>query len=150
MATARWYEKMKRKRLKTNRNILPGNIKKNTQGPSFTQEQYDFEDCILPVNDKTFWRILKDEGIKYSTHSKPYICPVCAEGPVNAVLRENIDKDLAEIAGLQETASCKPIPLNDTAEAQVWNKLQQRQQELVCERDLLDFSLREYERHLEQ
>ena len=83
MATARWYEKMKRKRLKTNRNILPANIKKNTsQGPSFTQEQYDFEDCILPVNDKTFWRILKDEGIKYSTHSKPYICPVCAEGPV--------------------------------------------------------------------
>jgi hypothetical protein len=97
MAMARYKKKLLDKRLSNNRGIMPAKLPAEETEHIYSEQEYEMEDEIFPVADRTFFRLLKKKGVRWRTNAKPYVCPVCLDGPSDAVVLQNILNEMGAI-----------------------------------------------------
>ena len=83
MARQRYREKLKRKRRRSNKSILPARVNKAAPdlGKELSAEEQAREDLIQPIAYRKFFEVIKAAKIRWTKKSKPYNCPLHEKGP---------------------------------------------------------------------
>jgi hypothetical protein len=145
MARSRYNAKLLKKRLAKNRDIMPARLPGRAE-PMFSELMYEMEDLIFPVADRTFYRTLKKMNVKWQTNAKPYVCPVCLEGPSDAAMLQVVLNEMGTIKAKQ-----KQLHLigNEPTELEK-ERLRLKLAHLSSQQQKLDAKQKEYKLHLKQ
>ena len=83
MARQRYREKLKRKRRRSNKSILPARVNKMAPdlGKELSAEEQAREDLIQPIAYRKFFEVIKAAKIRWTKKNKPYNCPLHEKGP---------------------------------------------------------------------
>ena len=155
MATTRYEEKMRRKRLRTNRSIAPARLRKKQPKTAakveLSLEESAHEKRVQPLGDVKFMRVVKEAGIKYTKKSKPYNCPIHDNGHLWTPKLEANAKSLIEIRAMLEKWKmlAKEGQLNEE-EKRTTTALEQREKDLVDVARKINVKVDEYKEHLKQ
>jgi hypothetical protein len=146
MAEQRYEQQLLTKRLATNRKIMPARLPKEVSVEAYTKIEYEMEDMICPVGERAFYNILKRHKVKWSKNSKPYNCPVCRDGPSDAIMLDNILHDLGRVKAQQQQQHRS----EDDSRKLIQEQLRVKIKQLTSSEERLRAKQKEYEAHLLQ